>query len=122
VKLRSLRSSRLRAGAAAAALIGAAVLVPASAAYAVSEPPTIGEFYCDSWGASQFFCSISIGGGISPYSSYWSGGANVSSFGSQGESYTLGYCTTQGQYTQVDVLVRDGYGYSSQASFAFTCE
>ena len=121
MKLRSLRSSRLGAAAAAVALIGAAVLVPASAAYADSEPPTIGEFYCDSWGASQFFCSIFISGGISPYTSYWSGGANVSSFGSQGESYTLGTCTTQGQYTQVDVLVRDGYGYSAQASFGFTC-
>jgi hypothetical protein len=123
VKLRSLRSSRLGVGAAAAALVGAAVLVPASAAYADSEPPTVAGFYCDSWGANQFFCSISIEGGISPYNSYWSNGANVSSFGSQGESYTLGYCATQGQYTQVDVLVQDGYGYySAKETFGFTCE
>lgn len=122
MKLRSLRSGRLRAGAAAAALIGAAVFVPASAASADSEPPTIAAFYCDSWGASQFFCSITIEGGISPLTSSWTDGANVSSFGSQGESYTLGYCTTQGQYTQVDVLVRDGYGYTESASFGFTCE
>jgi hypothetical protein len=121
VKLKSLRSSRLGAGAAAAALVGAAVLVPASAAYAGSEPPTIGEFYCDSWGANQFVCTIDIIGGITPYSSYWSGAGNVSSFGSQNQDYTLGYCTTQGQYTQVDVLVRDGYGYSAQASYGFTC-
>jgi len=121
VKLKSLRSTRLGAGAATAALIGVAVLVPASAAHAASEPPTIAGFYCNSWGANQFFCSISIGGGIPPYTSSWSGGANVSSFGSQGESYTLGTCTTQGLYTQVNVLVRDGYGYSSQSSFGFTC-
>ena len=122
MKLRSLCSRRLGAGAAAAALIGAAVLVPATTAYAGSnEPPTIAEFYCDSWGANQFFCSIQVSGGITPYSSYWSSGGNVSSFGSQGVSYTLGTCTTQGQYTQVNVLVRDGYGYSAQSSFGFTC-
>jgi hypothetical protein len=122
VKLKSLRSSRLGAGAATAVLVGAAVLVPAAAANAENEPPTIAELYCDSWGANQFFCSVQVSGGIEPYSSSWSDGGNVSSFGSQSVIYTLGYCTTQGQYTQVDLFVRDGYGYTAQSSFGFTCE
>jgi hypothetical protein len=46
VKLRSLRSSRLGAAAATAALAGAAVLVPASTAYASA--PTVSNLYCDS--------------------------------------------------------------------------
>lgn len=122
MKLNSLRSGRLGAGAAVLALVGAGVLAPASAAYAGSnEPPTIAEFYCDSWGANQFVCTIDIEGGISPYSGYWSSGGNVSSFGAQNQDYTLGTCTTQGLYTQVNVLVRDGYGYSASASFGFTC-
>ncbi|WP_194921090.1 hypothetical protein [Catenulispora rubra] len=122
MKLKSLRSSRLGAGAATAALIGAAVLVPASAARAGTEPPIIAGLYCNSWGANQFFCSMSVEGGISPWTSYWSGAANVSGFGSHGESYTLGTCTTQGLYTQVNVVVSDGYGYySAQSSFGFTC-
>jgi hypothetical protein len=121
VKLRSLRASRLSAGAATAALIGAAMLAPASAAHAASEPPTISGMYCDSWGANQFFCSISISGGITPYTSYWSGSANVATFGAQNQSYTLGTCTTQGVNTTVYVLVRDGYGYTNQASFEFVC-
>jgi hypothetical protein len=123
VKLRSLRSSRLGAAAAATALIGAALLVPASTAYAGSnEPPTIGGLYCDSWGTNQLVCTMGISGGITPYSTYWSNGANVSSFSTQGQDYALGTCTTQGQYTQVNVVVHDGYGYTASASFGFTCE
>jgi hypothetical protein len=124
VKLKSLRSTRLGAGAAVVALIGAAVLMPASTAFAGSnEPPVIAELYCDSWGTNQFFCSMTIEGGITPDYTYWSSGGNVSSFGSQGTDYTLGTCATQGSYTQVNVIVRDGYGYySQQQSFGFTCE
>ena len=121
MKRLSPSSSRLGAGAAAAALVAAAVLVPASAAQA-STPPTIAEFDCNSWGAGQFFCSIFIGGGVSPYSSYWQPGENVSSFYGQGESYVLGYCVQQGQFAEVSVFVRDDVGQSSQASSGFTCE
>ena len=119
MKLKSLRSSRLGVGAAAAALIGAAVLVPASAAYA-SGTPTVSEFDCDSYGAGQFACTIFIGGGTSPYTSYWQAGANVTSISSQGESYALGYCV-QGQAAEITVLVRDYVGATGTASDGFTC-
>lgn len=124
MKLKSLGSTRLGAGAAAAAMIAAAVLVPASSAYAGSnEPPVIAGLYCDSWGTNQFFCSMSIEYGYNPYTTFWYNGANVSSFGEQGPEYTLGTCATQGAYTQVDVITHDGYGYVSQeVSFGFTCE
>jgi hypothetical protein len=121
VKLQSLRSSRLGAGAAAAALIGAAMLVPASTAHA-SGSPQIGAFDCNSWGAGQFFCSISIGGGTSPYTSFWQAGANVSGFYGQGTSYVLGYCVQQGQYASVSVIVTDDVGAQGTASSGFTCE
>jgi hypothetical protein len=120
VKLQSLRSSRLGAGAAAAALIGAAALVPASTAHA-SGPPAISNFYCNSWGAGQFICTITITGGTSPYESIWQDGANVSSFTDQSMSYALGYCV-QGQYAQVNVIVIDDMGASARASGGFTCE
>jgi len=120
VKLQSLRSSRLGAGAVAAALIGAAVLVPASTAYA-SGSPVINNYTCNSWGAGQFICTITITGGTSPYSSIWQAGANVSSFYDQSMSYTLGYCV-EGQYAKVSVIVIDDVGASAQASTGFTCE
>jgi hypothetical protein len=121
VKLQSLRSSRLGAGVAAAALIGAAVLVPASTANA-EDTVTIGWLYCASWGSGQFICTMTILGGVTPYMTYWTAGANVSSFTAQGIEYATGYCGVQGQNTEVSVFVRDDMGATSQASFEFTCE
>ena len=116
--LQSLRSSRLGAAAAAAALVGAAALLPATTAYA--SQTTIGAFDCNSWGAGQFFCSISIGGGTPPYVSSWAAGANVTGFSSTGESYALGSCV-QGQFAQVTVYVWDPAG-TAQASQGFSCQ
>jgi hypothetical protein len=121
VKLQSPRSSRLGAGVATAALIGAAVLVPASTAHA-EDTVTIGGLYCDSWGSNQFICTMSILGGVTPYSTYWTAGANVSSFTVQSIEYSMGYCGVQGQNTEVSVFVRDDLGATSQGSFEFTCE
>ncbi len=120
MKLQSLRSSRLGAGAAVAALIGAAVLVPASTAYA-SGSAGISNFTCNSWGTGQFICTITISGGTPPYTSIWQAGANVTGFGAQSESYTLGYCV-EGQYAEVSVIVDDYSGAPAQASTGFTCE
>lgn len=118
MKLQSLRSSRLGAAAAAAALVGTAALLPATTAYA-SNPTTIGEFECNSWGAGQFFCNIQVSGGTPPYTVNWAG-TNVTGFSSTGQSYALGYCV-QGQYAQVTVFVVDGSG-SAQASQGFACQ
>ena len=82
--------------------------------------PVINNFYCNSWGAGQFICTITITGGTSPYSSIWQAGANVSSFSNQSMSYGLGYCT-QGQPAQVSVIVIDDVGASARASGGFTC-
>jgi hypothetical protein len=119
VKLRSLRSSRLGAAAATAALAGAAVLVPASTAYASA--PTVSNLYCDSWGAGQFFCSLTISGGSPPFSSLWFAGANVTGFGAQSADYTLGYCV-QNQNAEISVIVRSSTGEAApEVSTEFPC-
>jgi hypothetical protein len=118
VKLQSARLSRLGAGAAAAALVGAAVLLPSSPAHA-SDPPTIGGLYCASWGSGQFICTMSVSGGWQPVTSSWTG-TNVT-FSETSEDYGEGYCV-EGQNAEVSVVVRDEMNQSAQASFGFTCE
>jgi hypothetical protein len=117
-KLQSARLSRLGAGVAAVALIGAASLLPYSTAHA-SDPPTIGGFYCASWGSGQFICTMTITGGIQPVMSSWTG-TNVT-FSEPSTDYAEGYCVV-GQNAEVSVIVRDDMNQSAQASFTFTCE
>jgi hypothetical protein len=123
VKLQSARPSPLGASVAAAALVGAAVLVPASTAHAYS-PPTISELICNDQGYgdyNKFICTMSISGGVSPYTSYWQAGANVTGFYYPSISYALGYCVV-GQYAQVSVNVSDDVGEHTEASAGFNCD
>jgi len=123
VKLQSARPSRLGAGAVVAALIGAAVLVPPATAHADSGP-TISELICNDQGYgdyNKFLCTMTISGGVSPYSSEWQAGANVTGFYYPSISYALGYCVV-GQYAEVSVNVSDDVGEHVEASAGFECD
>jgi hypothetical protein len=123
VRLQSARLSRLGAGVATAALIGAAVLVPTSTAHAYSAP-TISELICNDQGYgdyNKFICTMTISGGVSPYTSEWQAGANVTGFYYPSISYALGYCVV-GQYAEVSVNVSDDVGEHVEASAGFACD